>query len=567
MEEKVPFFRKITFTPSNIAAIAIINTLNNRVSIIFPIFADTNEPFLSQMRPLRGKVNTIRAHFQKKARKFIKHKNNQLKMNNMEKTELTPQRVFDQFATINTIPRPSKHEEKMIAYLTSFGKEHGLATKVDATGNVLISKPATPGYENRATVVLQSHMDMVCDKLVDHEIDFMNDPIESYVDGEWLKAKGTTLGADDGIGVAIELAILASDDICHGPIECLFTVDEETGLTGAFGLEAGFMSGDMLINLDSEDEGQIFVSCAGGITTHAHFRFTREAAPTGQFFLKASLKGLCGGHSGDDINKKRANAIKIMARFLYMINEKYGVRLAQWNSGKMHNAIPRDGVVVFSVPADKKEEVKAAWNIFTGEVEEEFHVTDTSMEFAMESTEAEEVLPQSVSTSLIRSLQALDNGILSMCQDEEIAWLVETSSNIASVQSAADDVAVVASQRSNVMSNLRNMANTVKAQFQLAGADVEQSDGYPAWKMNPNSKLTKIVVDTYKQLFGKDPKVLGIHAGLECGLFSERYPNMDMVSFGPTLRGVHTPDERLLIPTVQMVWDHLIEILKNIPEK
>ena len=482
----------------------------------------------------------------------------------MEKSELTPKCVFDQFAKINTIPRPSKHEEKMIEYLVEFGKRLGLPTKVDDTGNVLISKPATPGYESRPAVVLQSHMDMVCDKLVDHEINFLTDPIESYVDGEWLKARGTTLGADDGIGVAIELAILESDDIEHGPIECLFTRDEETGLTGAFGLQAGFMSGDMLINLDSEDEGQIFVSCAGGITTHAHFRFEREAAPEGLFFMKASLKGLNGGHSGDDINKKRANAIKILARFLYSMNEQYGIRLAQFNSGKMHNAIPRDGVVVFAVPFDKKEEVKAAWNIFAHDVEEEFHVTDTTMVFALESTDAESVLPASTSTNLIRSLQALDNGILTMCQDEELAWLVETSSNVASVQSSADVVTVVASQRSNVMSNLRNMANTVKAQFQLAGAEIEQGDGYPAWKMNPNSQLTKIVVDTYKKLFGKDPKVLGIHAGLECGLFSERYPNMDMVSFGPTLRGVHSPDERLLIPTVQMVWDHLLEILKSL---
>ena len=485
----------------------------------------------------------------------------------MDKTELTPQCVFEQFAAINAIPRPSKHEEKMISYLKDFGKSHGLATKVDKTGNVLICKPATPGYENLKTVVLQSHMDMVCDKLVDHEIDFLNDPIETYVDGEWLKAKGTTLGADDGIGVAIELALLASDDIPHGPLECLFTVDEETGLTGAFGLEAGFMSGDMLINLDSEDEGQIFVSCAGGITTQAKFKYEREDAPSGQFFFKISLKGLYGGHSGDDINKKRANAIKLIARFLYMINEKYGVRLACWNSGKMHNAIPRDGVAIFCVDADKKEEVKAAWNIFASDVEEEFHVTDTEMVFSMESAEAEKVMPETVSTNIIRALQALDNGIFAMCQDEEIAWLVETSSNVASVQTVEGALTVVASQRSNVMSNLRNMANTIKAQFQLAGAEVEQGDGYPAWKMNPNSQLTKIVVDTYKQLFEKDPKVLGIHAGLECGLFSERYPNMDMVSFGPTLRGVHTPDERLLIPTVQMVWDHLTTILKNIPNK
>ncbi len=485
----------------------------------------------------------------------------------MKNAELTPRCVFDQFAKINTIPRPSKHEEKMIAYLVDFGKSHGFETQVDATGNVLIKKPATPGYEDRKTVVLQSHMDMVCDKLVDIDFDFMNDAIQTYVDGEWLRAKGTTLGADDGIGDAIELAILDSTDIEHGPIECLFTVDEETGLTGAFGLQSGFMSGDMLINLDSEDEGQIFVSCAGGITTEARFHFTREAAPSGMFFLKASLKGLNGGHSGDDINKKRANAIKILSRFLYTVQEKYGLRLAQFKSGKLHNAIPRDGVIVFCVPTDKKEEVRAAWNIFASEVEDEYHVTDTGMVFAMESADAEPVLPADVSCRFIQAMQALDNGVFAMCQDEELSWLVETSSNVASVQPTDDGLAVVASQRSNVMSNLRNMANTVKALFQLAGAEVIQGDGYPAWKMNPNSDLTKIVVETYRRLFGKDPKVLGIHAGLECGLFSERYPNMDMVSFGPTLRGVHTPDECLHIPTVQMVWDHLLEILKNIPAK
>ena len=483
----------------------------------------------------------------------------------MKNAELTPKCVFDQFAKINAIPRPSKHEEKLIDYLVEFGKSHGFETKVDETGNVLIKKPATPGYENRKTVVLQSHMDMVCDKLVDIDFDFLTDPIQTYIDGEWMRAKGTTLGADDGIGDAIELAILDSTDIEHGPIECLFTRDEETGLTGAFGLQAGFMSGDMLINLDSEDEGQIFVSCAGGITTEARFYFTPEQPSDDMFFLKASIKGLTGGHSGDDINKKRANAIKILSRFLYSTQEKYGARLAQFQSGKLHNAIPRDGVIVFCVPKEKKEDVRADWNIFSSEVEEEFHVTDTAMEFAMESTDPSPVLPSDVSAQFIRAMQALDNGVFSMCQDEEISWLVETSSNVASVQPIDGGIAVVASQRSNVMSNLRNMANTVKALFQLAGAEVIQGDGYPAWKMNPNSDLTKIVVETYRKLFNKDPKVLGIHAGLECGLFSERYPNMDMVSFGPTLRGVHSPDERLHIPTVQMVWDHLLEILKNIP--
>ena len=484
----------------------------------------------------------------------------------MNKSDLKPARVFEQFAKINQIPRPSKHEGKMIEYLKQFGESRGLETVVDETGNVIIRKPATKGYENRETTVLQSHMDMVCDKLVDHQIDFMNDPIETYIDGDWMKAKGTTLGADDGIGVAIELAILDSDDIAHGPIECVFTVDEETGLTGAFGMKENFMSGRYLINLDSEDEGQIFVSCAGGITTEGHFRAEFEEAPADYFFLNIQLKGLVGGHSGDDINKKRANAIKLIARFLYAEMQKTDVRLASFNSGRMHNAIPRDGQVVIAVPNKDKEMLKADWNVFAADAADEFHVTDTAMEFLMESAERQPVMGGQTAKNLIRALQAMHNGILSMCQDEEIAWLVETSSNVASVTTKENEVVVVASQRSNVMSNLRNMAATIKAVLELAGAEVVQGDGYPAWKMKANSELTRITVETYRKLFGKDPLVLGIHAGLECGLFSEKYPHMDMVSFGPTLRGVHSPDERLLIPTVQMVWDHLLEILKNIPE-
>ena len=485
----------------------------------------------------------------------------------MTEIELKPACVFQQFARINQIPRPSKREEKMIDFLKSFGESHQLDTVVDETGNVIIRKPATPGMEGRATIILQSHMDMVCEKLVDVDFDFDKDAIQTYVDGEWLRAKGTTLGADDGIGCAIELAILDSNDLVHGPLECVFTRDEETGLTGAEGMKPGFMTGDMLINLDSEDEGQIFVSCAGGRNTTATFHFDKEQAPAGLFFLRASLKGLIGGHSGDDINKKRANALKVMARFLYKVQEKYGLRLASFNAGKLHNAIPRDGVAVFGVPSNVKEEVKADWNIFASEVEEEFHVTEKTMYFAMESAEAEPVLPLEVSTRLVQALQAVDNGVFAMCQDEEISWLVETSNNVASVETREHEVVVVASQRSNVMSALDNQAATIKAVFQLAGAEVVQGDGYPAWRMNPNSKLTALAVESYKKLFGKDPKVLGIHAGLECGLFSEKYPNLDMVSFGPTLRGVHSPDERLHIPTVQMVWDHLMDMLKNVPAK
>ena len=485
----------------------------------------------------------------------------------MEKMDLKPQCVFEQFAKINEIPRPSKHEEKMIEFLKQFGTDLGLETHVDETGNVIIRKPASKGYENKKVLILQSHMDMVCDKLVDVDIDFTKDPIETFVDGEWLRAKGTTLGADDGIGCAIQMAVLADNTLEHGPIECVFTRDEETGLTGAHGMKAGFMTGDLLINLDSEDEGQFFISCAGGMTTNAKFTFEKEDAPADYFFMKLSLKGLHGGHSGDDINKKFANGIKLLSRFIYLIDEKYDVRLASFDSGRMHNAIPRDGVVVFAIPSDAKEDVRIALNMFAKEVEDEFHVTEDNINFSLESTDAQQVIPQPVGKNIIRALQAIDNGPYSMCQDEALSWMVETSSNIASITTSDTEMKMVASQRSNVMSNLTNMGNTIKAVFQLAGAEVVQGDRYPAWQMNPNSELTKIVVDTYKKLFGKEPKVIGIHAGLECGLFSEKYPNLDMVSMGPTLRGVHSPDERLLIPTVQIVWDHLLEIMKNIPGK
>ena len=486
----------------------------------------------------------------------------------MNKRELKPIAVFEQFAKINEIPRPSKREEKMIEYLRNWGESHGLETKVDETGNVIIRKGATPGYENRKTVILQSHMDMVCDKLVDVDFDFDHDAIQTYIDGEWMRAKGTTLGADDGIGCAMELALLDSDDVAHGPIECVFTRDEETGLTGAEGMKAGFMTGDYLINLDSEDEGEIFVSCAGGRNTTAVFSFQREEAPAGSFFMRAQLKGLTGGHSGDDINKKRANAIKLLGRFLFTEMKKYeGIRLAQFNSGKMHNAIPRDGQFVIAVPNAVKEHIKADWNIFASDVEEEFHVTDTNMVWTMESTEAEPVIEAAVAKNFVFALQAVDNGIYAICQDPALNGMVETSSNIASIETKENVITIVSSQRSNVMSNLDNMCDTIGACFQLAGAEVNHSDGYPAWKMRSNSDLQRIVKDSYVKLFGKEPVVRGIHAGLECGLFSERYPNLDMVSFGPTLRDVHTPDERLLIPTVQMVWDHLLDVLKNIPQK
>lgn len=482
----------------------------------------------------------------------------------METTALQPKAVFDCFAQVNRIPRPSKREEKMIEFLKSFGERLGLPTKVDEAGNVLITKPATTGFENRKTVVLQSHMDMVCEKNADSAFDFMKDPIEAYVDGEWLKAKGTTLGADDGIGVAMQMALLEATDIPHGPIECLFTRDEETGLTGAAALKPGFMTGDYLINLDSEDEGQIFVSCAGGARTSAEFDFTEVSVPEGYFGFRIEVKGLTGGHSGDDINKKRANANKLLVRFLLDAFKKYDLYLVDIQSGGLHNAIPREGFAVCAVPMADKEQVRVDLNLLAAAVEEEYSRTEPGVAFVLESAPvAGTAIDKDTTRRLLLALQAMDNGVFAMSQD--LDWLVETSSNLASVRKEDGKVVINSSQRSSVASARENMSATVRAVFELAGARVVTNEGYPGWKMNPNSALLKVAVDSYRRLFSAEPKILAIHAGLECGLFSEKYPHLDIISVGPTLRGVHSPDERLHIPSVQKVWDHLLDMLVNIP--
>ncbi|MBQ8453963.1 MAG: aminoacyl-histidine dipeptidase [Bacteroidaceae bacterium] len=481
----------------------------------------------------------------------------------MDKTTLQPQSVFKCFAQVNQIPRPSKHEEKMIEFLLDFGKKLGLDTRRDDAGNVIIRKPATPGMENRETIVLQSHMDMVCEKNRDIEFDFSKDAIQTYVDGEWMKAKGTTLGADDGIGVAMEMALLESTDIEHGPLECVFTRDEETGLTGAEGMKSDFMTGRLLVNLDSEDEGEIFVSCAGGCRTFAQFAYKEEPLPAGFFTFSLAIKGLTGGHSGDDIDKKRANANKLLARFLYLSQQKYDLRLIDIQAGGLHNAIPREAWCLAAVPMKDKESIAVDWNLFQADVEEEYSVTEKTMTFLLESEEtATSAIDKDCSQRLIKALQAVDNGVFAVCQDLD---LIETSSNLASIHKTPTTIDVNSSQRSSIHSARVNMANTFAAAFELAGAKVEIGEGYPGWKMNPNSEILRVAVEQYKKLFGKEPVVRGIHAGLECGLFSEKFPGMDMISMGPTLRGVHSPDEKLLIPTVQMVWDHLLAILKNAP--
>ena len=483
----------------------------------------------------------------------------------MSELKLQPKAVFDCFAEINKIPRPSHKEQKMGAFLVDFGKKHGLETLQDSTGNVLIRKPATKGMENLKTTVLQSHMDMVCEKEAGLNFDFEKDAIQTYIEGDWLKAKGTTLGADDGIGVAMQMAILADDTIQHGPLECLFTVCEEEGLNGAMGLEAGFMKADYLINLDSEDEGLIFISCAGGANTKATFNVDLEDAPANQFFFKIQISGLTGGHSGDDIEKKRANANKLLARLLEAF-KKYDIRIADIQSGGLHNAIPRDGYAVACIPTQFKENLRVDFNVMTAEFEEEFSATEQNMRFKLESTQAtDKVIDKTSANNLITALVSVPNGVLAM--DQNIPDFVETSSNLASIHLNKDKVNIVTSQRSNIMSARKNASAMVRGVFSLAGADAETGEGYPGWKLDPNSPLLSITVEAYKRLFAKDPEIRAIHAGLECGLFSLKYPHVDMVSFGPTLRGVHSPEERLLIPTVQKVWEHLLETLKNIPAK
>lgn len=482
----------------------------------------------------------------------------------MEKNELKPSCVFHYFEEICQVPRPSKKEEKIRAFLVNFAKQHGLEYKEDEAGNILIKKAATPGMENRKTVILQSHMDMVCEKNNDTEHNFETDPIQTYVDGEWLRAKGTTLGADNGIGVATELAVLAADDIQHGPIECLFTVDEETGLTGAFALKEGFMEGDILINLDSEDEGELFIGCAGGAGNKAEFPCPMVQAPEGYFFFRVAVKGLTGGHSGDDINKGRANANKLLNRYLMQLMQRYDLRLCMIDGGNLHNAIPREASALCAVPMTEKESVRVDLNIFLAEVENEYAVTEPNLTMELESESAQpEVMEPEAMKRFLHAIYAVHNGVYAMSQDME--GLVETSSNLASIKQREGKLLVVTSQRSSILSSRKDMSQMVRSAFELGGAVTETGDGYPGWKPNPSSEILKVAVESYEHLFGVEPKIKAIHAGLECGLFLEKYPSLDMVSFGPTLRGVHSPDERMLIPTVEKFWLHLLDVLAHVP--
>lgn len=474
---------------------------------------------------------------------------------------LEPQRVFHFFNEICKIPHPSKKEDKMIDWLLETGKAMGLETKRDEIGNVLISKPATPGKENVTPVIFQSHIDMVCEKNNDTNFDFDTDAIQPYIDGDWLKAKGTTLGADDGIGMAIALALLEAKNIEHGPMECLFTVDEETGLTGAFALKPGFMKGKMLLNLDSEDEGEFFIGCAGGKDTVATLECEYEDIPGNSEAYIINVKGLQGGHSGDDINKGRGNAVKLLTRILWNAYQDYDVRIADIKAGNLRNAIAREGYAYVTLPKEYAKDLENYLTQIDDIYKKEFFITDPEVEVTFEKTKLpKQVIQELLQIDLLNALYVCPHGVQAMSQD--IPNFVETSTNLASVKIDAEQIIITTSQRSSVESKKQCIVDKVAATFYMIGADVISGDGYPGWTPNPNSEVLKVLKKAYQNVFAKDPEVKAIHAGLECGLFSEKYPGLDMVSYGPTLRGVHSPDEKLLIPTVKMCWDLTVEFLK-----
>ena len=476
---------------------------------------------------------------------------------------LQPASIWRYFGELMNIPRPSKHEEKVSAFLANFGKEHGYETLVDEVGNVLIRKPAFKGYENAPGVCLQAHMDMVCEKNGDKDFDFLTQPIEAFVEDGWLVGNGTTLGADDGIGVAAALAILDDKSIAHGPLECLFTVDEETGLTGAANLHTDWLKSSILLNFDDEDEGEYCIGCAGGIDTTVAIDYATRPVPDGESAFRIKVSGLQGGHSGDDINKGRGCANKLLTRLLWNATEQCKVGLARIDGGNLRNAIAREAWADVVVLTGMADQLKALVAELGEKLKFEFRSTEPDLEIAIEPIDMPACLiDRQTQYNLINALFACAHGVLAMSR--EIPNFVETSTNLASVKMDDKQIHVATSQRSSVESAKFAAAQKIEATFRMIGAHVSHGDGYPGWTPNPDSKVLQVGVETYKKMFGHDPIVRAIHAGLECGLIGEKYPKMDMVSYGPTLRGVHAPGEKIEIKTVEMFWNLTLEILKNL---
>lgn len=478
----------------------------------------------------------------------------------MEVRSLEPQSVWNHFEDLNAVPRASKKEERVIAFAKAFGEKLGLPTYVDQIGNVIIAKPATKGMEDRKTVILQSHLDMVHQKNADTQFDFDAQGIQTYIDGDWVKAKGTTLGADNGMGVAAIMTLLESSDIPHPAIEALFTIDEETGMTGAFKLEQGRLKGQILLNLDTEDDDEFSIGCAGGIDTNTRIQFMEEEVSGGVAY-SIVVNGLKGGHSGVDINLERGNANKIINRLMYD-TWKYGLRVAEINGGSLRNAIPRES---FASVVSESDAYLHEFNKRAEEIKKEYVDEDPGLNIAIEKIDPPaRALSLKDSQDLFVALYACHNGVFRMSR--AIENLVETSSSLARVTLKDGSFVTQSLQRSSVESGKMDVANTVAAPFRLLGCQVEQQGSYPGWVPNPKSEIMDVMIAKYKEMFGEAPKVMAIHAGLECGIISERYPGLDMISFGPNIKGAHSPDERVNIKSVQKFWKFFLEVLKNTPK-
>lgn len=478
---------------------------------------------------------------------------------------LDPQALWGFFDEITKIPRPSGKEEKIIQYICDFAEARNLTYRKDNAGNIVIEKPASPGFENRQKICLQSHLDMVCEKNSDSTHNFLTDPIKTVVDGDWVKATGTTLGADNGIGVAAQLAILDDRTLVHGPLECLFTTDEETGLNGAKGLETGFFSAQILLNLDSEDDGELFIGCAGGMNTLATLKYKTRPTPEAGSAFCIEVSGLMGGHSGTDIHKNRGNSIKILNQFLWEIRNRFDARLSVFEGGNLRNAIPREASATVVIPDTYKDVFTAYFHDYTKFLKADYMVDEPGIRIELKPVDLPaKVLKKKIQEKLLNALFACPHGVISWSRVMDN--LVETSTNLASLKfTEPNRIFIATSQRSSVNPEKVRIGNTVKSTFKLAGAQVEQTEGYPGWNPNPGSAIMRITADSYRNLFGTDAQVKAIHAGLECGLFLEKYPWLDMISFGPTIVDAHSPSERISIPTTEKFWKLLLEVLRNTP--
>lgn len=480
---------------------------------------------------------------------------------------LEPKALWNKFADLNAVPRPSKKEDRVIAFMKNFGNSLGLETFEDDIRNVIIRKPATPGMENRKTIVMQGHLDMVHQKNNDTVFDFDTQGIDMYVDGDWVRARGTTLGADNGLGVATIMAILESKDIPHPAIDALFTVDEETGMTGALNLKGGILKGEILLNLDTEEDDEIDIGCAGGVDVTATRSYKEEPTPEGSVGYTITVKGLNGGHSGMQIHEGLGNANKIMNRLLFDGFENFGLQISEISGGSLRNAIPRESVAKVIVAGMYDEAYVFDMQEMISDIKAEYKTTEPKLEIEITKTDVPaKVMELGVQEGIVRAIYAAHNGVYRMSPD--MADLVETSNNIARVVIKDGEIMVGCLTRSSVESSKMDLANALRAAFELCGCEVEFSGSYPGWTPNVNSEILEVLVDIYKkQNNGESPKVVACHAGLECGILGTNYPGMDMISFGPTIHGAHSPDERASISSAQKYWKFVLEILKNIPEK